>query len=366
MEGAERDSSAVVDLLRDLVKIDSVSGSMGERRVLDHLAAWLLARGVPRAEVMVSSEFPYLVAEAVPGQAGGLLILGHADTVPPSETEPESQSPLSGSAGDGRVYGRGSSDMKGGLAAAAAALVLAASRGCQMALIVTCSEELGCLGAASALASVESLRPAAVIVPESTGGRIARGHRGAVWVEVTTRGVAAHGSQPHLGKNAILQMASLLGRLSQVPVKVHPVLGAESLNVGTIRGGSATNIVADECRVTLDVRVVGDDASAVMEWLAGQEEVAAISEVMKIPAVWTEGDNRWVESLGDELDPPVVSYFTDAAVVQAALPPEVPIVICGPGDPMLVHGPQESVLVGAVEASVLQLTRAASLLKPTR
>jgi len=342
-------------LLRELVAIESVSGTPGEEAVLERLAGWLRERGVPEASVLRAGSYPSLVARTVAGATGDLLVLGHADTVPPAggtdgvraHEEP------------GWVRGRGASDMKGGLAAAAAALVRAARERLPMSLVVTCSEELGCLGAPAVLDQVRAIAPRAVVVPESTGNRVACGHRGAVWLKVTTRGRAAHGSQPERGTNAVLAMAEVLRRLDEVPLRSHPDLGTETVSVGTVSGGSATNVVPDECCATLDVRVVADDAAPVVAWLLGQAGVESVVELLRLPAVWTDPAHRWVEELGEPAVPPAVPYFTDACVVAPALGDGVPLVVCGPGDPALVHGADERVGLVAVLKSVEVLLRAA-------
>lgn len=358
MTGGSRGSghAAVIPLLQELLRIDSTSGGPGERTLLLHLAGWLRERGVERAEVCDEPGGPFLIAESVPGARRALLLAAHADTVPAGDLTAWRHDPLGADQDGGFVYGRGSSDMKGGLAAAAGALVYASQRRVPLSLVVTSGEEVGCVGAHATLAEVRRLDPGAIIAPESTGGQVRLGHRGAVWLRVVTAGVAAHGAAPERGRSAIRAMAAVVDRIDQVPLRRHEALGSETINVGLISGGSAPNMVADRCEAVLDVRVVGADAEHVRAWLLAQRDVTEVEPRLNLAAVWTSPDHPWLRQLqlagvdlGSESAPDrTVAYFTDLSMLRQAVRARTPVVVWGPGDPAVVHAANERVSVRSV------------------
>ncbi|SNS49856.1 succinyl-diaminopimelate desuccinylase [Micrococcales bacterium KH10] len=343
-----------IALLAALVRIDSTSGTPGERMVLHRVARWLADHGVPHVQVADGTCGPYLFAQSVDGAGGGLLLATHADTVPVTEPTQWRYGPFDAVVHGDDLYGRGASDMKGGIAAAAAALAHLARLRIPAALVVTVGEEIGCVGARGALERVRRWQPSAVIVPEATSGQIKLGHRGAVWLDVAASGVAAHGAQPQAGHNAILALAQAVLRLNHAPIKEHPLLGKETVNVGVIRGGVKPNMVPDQCVATLDVRIVGTDADHIVRWLLTLPDIVSVTAQMSLPAVWTPPTHPWVNQVnpiesGADL---TVPYFTDASVLCAALEPGVPVVVWGPGDVSTMHCVDERVELARVRAAV--------------
>lgn len=152
--------------------------------------------------------------------------------------------------------------MKGGLGAQIAAMVQSGPTAA-VALAVSTREEWGCAGSPDVLATLDQaglhtdFEVAAMIVAEPTNGQIVLGHKGPLWLDITVRGVAAHGSMPELGESAITKAARLILRAgSEMPRRQHPRLGADTLNVGMIRGGDMRNIVPSECLICADIRTV--------------------------------------------------------------------------------------------------------------
>ena len=189
-----------------------------------------------------------------------ICFTGHIDTVPLG-AKAWTKDAFAGETDGDRLYGRGSTDMKSGIAAFVAAAVelaplLARSPG--VVLVITASEEIGCEGA-KFLADAKLLdRAGAIVVAEPTANYPYVGHKGLVWFEIETTGVTAHGSMPEVGDNAINKMARVIGDLEhfRFPVESHPVMGSPTLNVGTIRGGLNTNSVPDSAKITVDIRTV--------------------------------------------------------------------------------------------------------------
>jgi succinyl-diaminopimelate desuccinylase len=274
-----------------------------------------------------------------------LLFACHADTVPFGDPTTWTHDPLSGAITDGRLFGRGSSDMKGGLAAALTAVIGAAGQGIPCAILITADEEIGCLGARAAVTALSGLDIGAVVIPESTDNDVLLGHRGALWIRLTARGTAAHSSTPHLGRSALLPLAAcVLDVDTRLPRRNHPMLGETSVNIGTMTAGTATNIVPDHATATLDIRFPHpDDPATALDWIARAHPLIDATVETRLPAVLTSPDDPWVQSLPAACAAqPTCAYFTDAAILTRALP-TVPIIIWGPGDPTQPHTGNESV-----------------------
>ncbi|MDN3310186.1 M20/M25/M40 family metallo-hydrolase [Microbacterium oryzae] len=357
---AGRMSSApdVVDLLRVLIREDTTTGSPGEREALALLAERAGHMVGAAGEVRVATSGDAFVVVPDAGSGPVLLFACHIDTVPVGDPGRWQHPPHAAVVADGLVHGRGASDMKSGLAAALLAVADGLTAGVRVAFAATTGEEAGCLGAASAAGLLTDVPVGAVVIPESTDNRVALGHRGAYWLTVETRGVAAHGSTPAAGVNAVTALVDAVYQLDRLPVRTHPSLGDESVNVGRFAGGEVHNIVPDRASAAIDHRVVEADVDALTAWWAAR--VDAVSEDLRLDPVWTDPDDAWVRSLSapESVSDDAVPYFTDASVLVRFLPPGTPIVVWGPGDPAAVHTVDESVSIVAVHRA-LELFRAA-------
>lgn len=345
--------SDAVALARDLVRIDTVRGgeSAAARLVADRLTAvgidCELHELVPGRESLIGR------LQGGDADAPALCFTGHLDTVGLG-TQPWSRDPLGGEIDDDRLWGRGSSDMKGGVAAMVVAVeALAGAPPRRPVVLALCaSEESGAQGASQLAEHLG--RVGAIVVGEPTGGRVAVGHKGVVWLRLQSRGKAAHASTPHLGSNAITAMAAAVARLADLDLAAepHPHLGGPTVNVGTIHGGEAPNVVPDECAATVDVRLVPgfgpDDAVAAVRAAAG--DLADVSIELALPAVHTAPQNPWLQTVLRYAggDPFGVAYFTDASVLAPALG-DPPVAIVGPGDPRLAHQVDEWCSIAAID-----------------
>lgn len=270
------------------------------------------------------------------GSADGALFVCHIDTVPVGSRDLWERAPFSADVDDEFLYGRGSVDMKGGLVAALAALRNAAEAGAAAQVLITSDEEIGCRGAAEASASLE-LTPRIVVVPEATQNRVSLGHRGATWLRLAAAGKAAHGSTPHLGRNAIQLLADrALGALDSLPLSTEDYLGEETVNVGTFEGGTATNIVPASAVLTLDVRTV-DGGAPVIAWASSLDPAISAEVDLDLPAVRTP---TLPDALSGQATAPAATYFTDASALAGSVA-GAPIVIWGPGDPRQMHAANE-------------------------
>ncbi len=271
---------------------------------------------------------------------------------------------FSGRVEGGRLHGRGSTDMKAGVAALVTAATGHAAAGGRraLALVLTAGEETGCLGAAH-LAAIGALpRASGILVAEPTGNRVGIGHRGALWLEAAYAGVGAHGSTPHLGRNAIYAAAEGIARcrVQDFAGQDDPLLGAVTLNVGTMRGGINVNSVPDEAAFTVDLRttVPGSHAGFVRRFADLLGPGARIATLLDLPAVRTPPAAPLVQAalaaaaasgVADPA-PRALPFFTDASVLVPACGAEA--VILGPGDPALAHQTDESCAVDEIAAAV--------------
>ncbi|MCU1438891.1 MAG: peptidase, partial [Naasia sp.] len=239
-----------VELAQRLVAVPSVSGTSGQSDVLELLAETLsrtfaLRRAESAGRLVALAALPYTVDRPL------LLFTGHVDVVPVSDESRWARPPFSARLEEGRLWGRGASDMKAGIAGFVSALLSQADshpKGAAGALFTT-DEETGCQGALAAAALVTELPVALFVVAEPTDAVPFRGHKGVTWVRVRTEGVAAHGSTPELGVSAIRRLADLTRRAEALESPEW-----DTMNVGLISGGSAPNIVPVEAEATIDMR----------------------------------------------------------------------------------------------------------------
>lgn len=372
----------VIAVCQKLVQLISVNPPGNERAVAGYVADYLRTAGVQVELVDHGPDRASVLARLKgTGERPGLLYSAHLDTVPVGK-EKWLHEPFSGELAEGKLWGRGSSDMKGGMAGMMVAAKVLAAAGAKLKgdliMAFTAGEEVDSLGAV-ALAGRQDLLPLqALIVSEPSSNEIFVAEKGALWIQLETHGQTAHGSMPELGRNAIMMMVALINALEkvQIPFDPHPMLGGFSRSFNTIAGGVKTNVVPDHCELTIDMRTVpGQDHQAIVkkyeEVLAALKEQnpefrATLTVLNDRPPVTTAADHPVVsrfnqvllKACGRTSEPKGVRYYTDAA---ALIPvwPDVPMVICGPGEARLAHQPNEYVAIDLLEESVKIFTLAA-------
>jgi acetylornithine deacetylase len=375
-----------VELLRELVRRPSVN-PMGrtdvppdlafESRVTDYLEGRLRDLGVPVERWEVAPGRCNLVARyAPPNPPFTVLWEAHQDTVP---TDGMSVEPFAGELRDGRVYGRGACDVKGGAAAmltAFARLVTTRPPGSAAVILAfTIDEEHTFLGVQHLVAHLATAGPLPdfAVVAEPTSLNIVSAHKGVVRWALETAGVAAHSSRPEVGVNAIYRMAKVIvaleeyaGELSRGPRD--PLLGAGSLSVGMVTGGVSPNTVPDRCRVELDRRLLpGESASAAVaavEAFVRQRAgvpFASLPPAFACPPLSADRSTALVAKLGAAIDAVVgthrveaMPYGTDASTIAEA---GIPVVVFGPGDIAQAHTRDEFLAVDQLHAAVEVLAR---------
>jgi len=346
-----------VDLLRELVARPTVSGNAPAQRDALGTVADVLHAAAPhlrRTEGPDADQPWTLFTTPTDPDRPRLLFACHVDTVPVADPGSWARDPFGAELDDGRVWGRGGSDMKAGLVAAVAAAA-AAGPETSVALLLTSDEEIGSKGALAAAGAVAAERIGAVVVPEATANQVVLGHRGALWLAVRARGVAAHGSTPHLGRNAVLQLAAVLARAgAELPLADHPYLGTETWNPGVFAGGTVPNVVPDRAEVLVDMRTTGNGA-ALQAWWRRQPEVAEVDVRVDLPPVATPPGDPWVGGLPAQVRPEPATYFTDASVL-APVVGGAPVVVWGPGTPAVMHADDEYVLVDELRQAAAAFT----------
>lgn len=339
-----------VDLLQELVRRPTVSGDPRPQRDVMGILTEVVRSAAPHLDRVAGGDGDHpwaLLTTPTDPDRPRLLFACHVDTVPAADTPAWQRHPFGADLEAGpdgeRVWGRGGSDMKAGVVAAVAALA-SADPHVPVGLLLTSDEEIGSLGAQAAAGAMAGHRIGAVVVPEATANEVVLGHRGALWLAVRAAGRAAHGSTPHLGRNAVLDLVALLARAqAELPLAEDPFLGRETWNPGLISGGTVPNVVPDRAEVVVDMRTVGS-GEALQAWWRAQPEVAEVDVRVDLPALQTPGDDPWVTTLPAAVRPGPATYFTDGSVL-APVVGGAPVVVWGPGTPAVMHAVDEYVEV---------------------
>ncbi|HEY3683293.1 MAG TPA: M20 family metallopeptidase [Streptosporangiaceae bacterium] len=366
------DPAEIRDLTLDLIRCDSQNPPADPDAPVEAAAVRVLAEACERRGLEVRTDDaapgrPNLTARLAGTDAPGLLVLAHTDTVPVGDgwTVP----PLGGTVADGRVVGRGASDMKGGIAAAVAAMSAlrrAGARTPPVTLAAVADEEETGIGARAFTAVADGAAYAGAIVPEPTEMQTIIACRGDCYVEVEVRGRAAHAGDPDTGASAIYGAARLIDAVRALHEEnrahPHPLLGPRTWNVGIVHGGFGTAVVPDECRVSIDRRLLPGESGA--RAVAEIDDVLAALRLdglgltsrawlgMEMPGFETPADHglvRTAHAAAHDAGAPVreVGGWTaacDGGYVARDL--GVPAIVLGPGSVVhQAHRPDESVAV---------------------
>jgi acetylornithine deacetylase/succinyl-diaminopimelate desuccinylase-like protein len=332
----------------------------GEKNVADFLMAVAARAGL---EVEFQKVLPgrfNLIARLLPPNKirSTILLAPHLDTVNAEDAQfiPREK--------NGRLHGRGACDTKGSVAAMLMALCeLAHSksrpRETEIVFAGLIDEERGQAG--SRALAVSGFQADLAIVGEPTKLQVVTAHKGSLWLELVTRGRAAHGATPHLGKNAVHEMARIVEVLetdyrAQLQRRKHKLLGTATVNVGAICGGTQPNIVPDRCVIEIDRRTLPGETEAsvrreITTLLRAKKLSATISSRKLAPALSLETNPKlplvqaFFRSAG-QARPVGVDYFCDAAVLSAG---GIPSVVFGPGDIAQAHTVDEWISLASLE-----------------
>jgi acetylornithine deacetylase len=328
--------AALAELAAQLVAIDSVNpglvpGAAGERELAHFVRDRCAERGLD-VELAGPEDRPSVIATARGGGRGrSLLLNAHLDTVGAGGME----SPHEPRIEDGRLHGRGAYDMKGALAAVVDAAARARTLGLAGDVIVTAvaDEELASLGT---LAVLERVRADAAIVVEPTELRLAVAHKGFVGFELETHGVAAHGSRPHLGVDAIAKMGPVLVALGELDERLasgpqHALVGRGSVHASLIEGGQEFSTYPSRCVLAGERRTIPGETVELVEQelraIAGGAELRLTVSRDPFEAAPDDPFVRLVGEVAGEREPVGVSYWADSGLIAAA---GIPTVLYGP------------------------------------
>jgi acetylornithine deacetylase/succinyl-diaminopimelate desuccinylase-like protein len=361
--------SNVVELLQDLVAIPSVNphgdpgtDRVGEQAMGEYVADFLRGLGADVGLEQVEPGRPNVVAAFEPKQvAAHLAFAPHLDTV---SVVGMTVAPFDPVIRDGKLFGRGSTDTKGPMAAALWALrdwaqssARAQSR-IRWTFLGLMGEEAGNDGAHAMAKKNFSSDLTLVLEPTSLG--VVTAHKGALWLEISTAGVACHGSTPERGHNAIYDMRQVLEMIEKKLIpdlarRAHEKLGPSTLNVGTISGGSKVNIVPDACRIEVDCRVVpGIDPEKLRATFESELKTVVPDVVVRLQRFSAPLDTSeslaWVKKLSEQARGfTTAPWFSDASVLSSS---RCPAVCIGPGSIAQAHTKDEFIALGDLEDGV--------------
>jgi succinyl-diaminopimelate desuccinylase len=316
---------------------------------------------------------PSVVARFGDGDRPALAWNGHLDVVPAGDASTWRHPPFGAEVVDGTLVGRGSADMKGGIASAFGAVSAIRRSGVELAgrldLHLAADEELAGLHGTRVLLERGLLDQDAAIVGEATNLNLALAERGGAWITATARGRAAHGSTPELGVSAITSMARFLLRIEEVlPDLEHPLVGRPTVNAAMIRGGSAPNVVADRCVVEIDRRIIPGETTP-EEVLEPFERLAKAIRTEHPDVDLSFAIGQWTDAAEVSGDPAIADLCRTAVREETGRAPidtgftgitdarfylnerGIPTIILGPGSLGVAHTANESVEIAQLVAA---------------
>ncbi len=348
-------TSEVVSFLRELVRVKSLSGDEGE-------LASLIKEELSRIGVdsVWTDEVGNVIAEIRGGGSGLLLFDAHMDTVPEGDLRNWGRDPFSADVVEGCVYGRGSVDMKGGLAAIVHSASLVGEEDVDLvyAFVVHEEDQEG-FGVRHVIDSLDR-RPDLVVLGEPTSLNLARGHRGRAEVLVTLRGKTAHSSMPELGENCLHKFCSYLSELRDMEMNSHPLLGEGSVAPVKVEvSPGMIPVIPDTCSILLDRRTVPGETK---EYVEAQLRGSVVRRRLRCYTGYEEDVEAWFSawvnedpSLGElarilEGELMVWRFGTDGSYTAGEA--GIPTIGYGPGNQEMAHQPNEMVPIKEVERAV--------------
>ena len=363
------DRERLVARLVELVRVESENPPGNEREVGALVERYCTELGLSVEVHEAVAGRPNVIARWEGGPGPTLGYCSHIDVVPAGDPSLWAVDPYGASIDGGRLHGRGSSDAKGPIAAALEAVAMLKASGFEPAgtleLELVSDEESGGFKGAGWLADKGHVKPDLAIVGEPTRLRVVRAQRGIAWSRITTRGVAAHGSAPERGVNAIDHMAAVIRELlGSVPDITHPVVGAPTISIGTIQGGTKLNIIPASCTIEIDRRTIpgetNDDViaqfeAAVERARSAYPDLDATVEIVDSgPPFEVPEDARLVtemvaatrEATGAE---PEIIGFRGASDARFLVGTGAEVIVFGPGEIALAHTAKESIDLDELE-----------------
>lgn len=364
--------SECLNILKELVSLNSENPPGKTRALVEWIMDWGKKNGITSEAQWFDKEKGNVILSL--GESKESIVLcGHLDTVPLGERNNWKMDPLGGDEIDGYIYGRGTADMKGGVAACLGALKNISDINdnepeYKIIFLGTFDEEVGLGGAKAAVDSGIMKSAKFLLVAEPTALKIGIAEKGVLWLTIHSYGKSAHGSTPEKGINAIEKLVELFPILhSELPQVNDPILGKSTLNIGVIRGGISANVVPESAKVQCDYRLVPPISpitfsNQIREKIETYSNNSLANFKMKqrqiMASVSTSKDNEFVKKFSEKCSSQEfigLNYGTDAAVL-ANQNPSVPFVIFGPGNPTRIHVSNEKVSIAELNEAELTLT----------
>lgn len=356
-------------LLKKLIRAETTT-EKGELAAAEVIAAELDRFGVEsRIDIWDTNRANIIARINSAGEKGALLFVCHLDVVGPGEASWEKPA-FDAVESDGKIYGRGATDMKGAIAAIVTAIGQIAESGTRLQgdiiLAAAAGEETNSCGTMRFIRDYGGQLPAlaGVVITEPTDFAVITAHRGILWLKVTTKGRTAHSSTPQLGINAISSMKSFLDELQNYDIyaESHELLGNSSMSINTISGGKDINVIPDACSIGVDIRTLPtqhhqqfiEDFEKIFAKLKQRNSSfdAEVSVVREVQALETDCSSSFVKDFCSCLgtgETKAVGFTTDGPYFAAL---GAPVVIFGPGKPELAHKPDEYIEIADLDKAV--------------
>lgn len=358
-------NNEALELLKESIRINTVLGN--EKELADHLQSLLNTHNIPSEQVEYSQGRNGLIVTLKGNEPGPVLgFSGHLDVVPVGEVDWDDD-PFAATEKDGKLFGRGSCDMKSGLISAIVALIRFKKSGQSfngtIKMLITVGEETSSIGATQLVNEGYANDLDALIINEPTDLKVGVAHKGALWPRITTFGKTAHGSMPHKGINAIEKIIQFVQKFNDTfdfTQYTDDLLGHSTSSLNIIRGGNGTNVVPDKATIEIDIRTlpqqdheqIKTDIETILKQLSEEDEnfnyeIEYINDLVSIKTdtedPFTQLVNKSVrEVLQQDPDIFAPSYYTDGSEFVLS-DNDYPIIIIGPGEAEMAHQPNEYV-----------------------
>lgn len=371
----EQEKREARELLEQVLAIPTVNGVSKEIDLARHLETYFKGYGISAWVQPLDEKRGNLIAE-VEGKNREITVIwnGHLDTVPYGSREEWESDPQTPVLREGRMYARGASDMKSGLAAMVSALCQMKKAGKEplytLRFIGTCDEEKNGYGAGCIVEEGLLGTPRAILIGEPTDNTLGIVQKGCLWLKLSFSGRTSHSAYPSRGTNAIQQGLEICTELRAfIHGFSHPLLGTSTAEITGIGGGVAPNMIPDTCEVTMDIRLTpGLTEEAVLHHVnvLYTERVGKVGDSLQMVcealnrrmALETPEDNPWVQQMKTSVEmcggiPSFIgaNYFTDASVF-AKENKDIPVLLFGPGNPQMAHQPNEYVEMSRYEEAI--------------
>jgi succinyl-diaminopimelate desuccinylase len=357
----------VISLTKKLLSFNNINPPGNEEEIAKFVGEMLDFHGFSTEYIVFEENRLHLIAHRGLSEIKPPVVLsGHFDTVPLGNKNWTSD-PFAGDIYNGKIWGRGSSDMKGGLAAMISASIQVFNNTPPeggIKLIFTAGEELGCLGVQQLFKKIKDPgKASAIIVGEPTGNLPVIGHKGAIYLNAVTSGKTAHSSMPELGENAIYKAAEsiLKARDFNFNAEKDPLLGFPTINVGKMSGGMNINSVPDHAEFTIDIRSTSMiDHKKILDKITSEfGSGTSFETLVDLKPVSNDETHPFIQlvyavcgvSKTDNGYPKTLPYLTDGSVLQRVFN-MVPTVVLGPGQPEMAHQTDEYCYIQKLEEAV--------------